>query len=643
MVWKTGSRAVLSASMLLSALPVPAMAWTPGLDPENPEQIPTRGLSVNRNSRNDVVAFWQSVYKGSEGYEKRVNWTGNYSGNPGTVSKAFIGDVERRVNFFRAMCGIPADVRFNTSATVVIEDGDAHKPSSSTLKSTAAQASALMLIRNYNFNTGFDPAIDHDPASHLTGWSTAAWNANAKGNLAFGVYGPTAMTEYVLEELASGSVTSTWNSLVGHRRWLLYPDATNFATGDQPGESVYRPPTNVCYIIQKKSERRDIAKPGFVSYPPAGFFPAPLNARYWSLSRHGADFSKASVKVTDPSGKNVPLANVRANNNYGDPALVWEIAAPAVVKNIYGDRKYRVKVTGILGEGIPASYDYTISFINPERITSNQKLTGPESVKPSGSTYAFQRPGHAEAVRVTTYQKVPADWIEGAESSPSPNIIDKTTKEFPLIVSSADQGFHGALAGLRSFNLTFASLYDLIARGIAEQSFEIEHAFLPKSGAKLNFTYCRGFMTPASHLVVEVTADGGVTWKRIGSEIVGRSDNQADTKISTASMDLPASSQPLRARFRYFATPLKPVYTHKDAPDSPTGIFIDEIRVTQCDWLKPSRATKLGKSMKSFPFNSTTAGTSLKSGQRWVLAMSTRLGGRWFPDGPITPVTISKP
>lgn len=637
------TRAAAAGAALLAFLPLSAAAWEPGLDPANPERVPTHGFSVDVTSRNDVLAFWQAVYKASEGYEKRIGWTGNYSGNNGSVSDAFVDDVERRVNFFRALCAIPADVRFNTGSTVVIEDGDAHKPSPSTLKSAAAQASALMLIRNYNFKTGSDPAIDHDPASHLSGWSTAAWNANAKGNLAFGVFGPTAMTEYMVEELASGSVTSYWNSLVGHRRWLLYPDATDFATGDQPGESVYRPPTNVCYIVQKPSERRRIAKPGFVPYPPAGYFPAVLNSRFWSLSRHGADFSKATVRVTDASGNSIPLSNMRANTNYGDPALVWEVSGKAKERTAYADSSFNVRVTGIQGEGVPSTFDYRVTFIHPERLTSHQTLSGPAKAGTAGAGYAFTRPERAEAVRVTTYRRLPADWVEGAEPTPAPQVVDRTTGSSPLIVTGTERGFHGALAGGRSFNLTFDTLYDLKARGIAEQSFELKPLILPKAGAKVGFTYCRGYMTPGSHLVVEITQDGGVTWKRIGSEIIGRSDNQADTSLSTASIALPSSNQPLRLRFRYYATPLKPVYTHKDAPDFATGIFIDQIRFTRCDWLKPGTTTKVTKGMKSFRFNSTTAGSKLKAGQRWALAMSTRLGGHWFPDGPVTEVVIGKP
>jgi hypothetical protein len=69
-------------------------------------------------------------------------------------------------------------------------------------------------------------------AADCAAWTTAAWNANHSGNIGLGFYGPGAVDAYILENVVG---LSDWNSAVGHRRWLLYPPATNFATGDTPG------------------------------------------------------------------------------------------------------------------------------------------------------------------------------------------------------------------------------------------------------------------------------------------------------------------------------------------------------------------------------------------------------------------------
>ncbi|RYG86395.1 MAG: hypothetical protein EON58_21780, partial [Alphaproteobacteria bacterium] len=192
-------------------VPSLAFAWQPWNYPTAPSRMYSAGFTVNNYDRNDVVAFWHAVYKASEGYQDRIKWTGNYTGNNGTIANAFVDDVERRLNYFRAMCGVDANAVVNSNANVLINLLDPFKPSLSTSKAEAAQNAALMLSRNFNTTTGANPAMSHNPPSSLIGWSPSAWNAAANGNLAFGVFGPGAVTEYMLEELSSGTAVSSWN------------------------------------------------------------------------------------------------------------------------------------------------------------------------------------------------------------------------------------------------------------------------------------------------------------------------------------------------------------------------------------------------------------------------------------------------
>jgi hypothetical protein len=626
---------------LAALAPHVLIAWQPGTYPTAPARMHSRGFTVNNMSRNDVLGFWHAVYQASEGYENRIGWTGNLDGKPGTVSRTFADDVERRINFFRAMSGVPSNARVNTVATVVIDPADPYKPSPSTRKSDAAQSAALMLIRNYNPATGTDPAIDHDPKPSLAGWTPAAWNANANGNLAFGLFGPGAITEYMMEEVVSGTATSAWNSLVGHRRWCLVPDSTDFATGDQPGGSPLQPPTNVLYITQGSSEKIADSTPDFVCYPSPGFFPAAVNSRFWSLGRDDADFSKAQVSMRDAGGRPVNVVAVRHNATYGSPAAIWEVAGPAAAKFVATDQTYHVTVTGIQGLGIPSSHTYSVTLVNQDKITSNQSLSGSASaIANSTTTYGFIPPPDSEAVRITAFQRKPATWKEGAEKSPKPKVIAKTSPKYKLLASNSDKGSLGALSNSRSFRLTFPVSYDKLARGVPEQSFEIDRLILPKSGARLEFSYRRGFMTKGSVLVAELSKDGGATWKQIGKPITGISNTQYDETSSRAAIAFPSSGQPVRVRFRYYAKKGQPIYTHEAAPTSPTGIFIDDIAFNNCDWLEPRNTTVLPSSANSFAFGKSTAGAPLVKGDRWVLALSTKLGGRWFPYGPVKPVTV---
>ena len=626
---------------VIAGFPCLAGAWLPGTYPSASQRMHTHGFAVDNQNRNDVVAFWHAVYQASEGYESRIGWTGNYSGNSGNTSRAFVDDVERRLNYFRAMCGLPSDANVNSGATVAIEPLDPFKPSSNTEKAAAVQDAALMLIRNFDPATGRNPAISHDPAANLAGWTKETWNAAAKSNLAFGVFGPAAITEYMIEELTGNYTASTWNALVGHRRWNLYPAATDYATGDQPGISASRPPTNVFYVGQKPGELRPQPSVGFVPYPAAGFFPAPINSRYWSLSREGADFTAATVRMTDSTGKTVPVSGIKRDGSYGDPSMIWEVGSSAATKSVLNDTTFDVFISGIAGPGIPTTYNYSVTLINPNSLTSNQKISGLSLVTAGKSgNYTFTPPTGAENVQVIAYQKNSGSWQEDAEIPAKARVIVQTTGTYSLFASAKLWAGFGSVAGDNSFRLTFPTSYDVVKRGVHDQCFEIDREIVPSSNAKLNFNYRRGFMTKSSSLAVEVSSDGGLSWKSLGS-IRGVSDTAYDQSSSSASYSLPKSKSPVRVRFRYFySTPGGAIYTHEAAPGSPTGILIDDITTKGCECYEPVKINRLPTSSRLLVFQEKTAGMPLKKNSKWQLRMQVKLGGKWFPPGPPKEITI---
>ena len=617
-------------------------AWFPGTYPAPPARMHTRGFVVDTSNRNDVLAFWHAVYMASEGYRSRIGWTGDYAGNNGSVSASFAGDVERRLNFMRAMCGVPATARVNTGTTVFLDPSAPYAPAGSTTKTAAAQAAALMLIRNYNPSTGSNPAISHDPPDTCTGWSAAAWNANANGNLAFGLYGPGAVDQYMLEELPKDAVASTWNVLTGHRRWCLYPPATDFATGDQPGESAFRPATNVLYVMQNDDELNPPAVENFVAYPPAGFCPGPLNTRFWSLSMVGADFRDATVNVTTSTGAAVGVSGVTADSSFGDPALIWEVDAAAASKAVYADRSYTVNVSNFLVDGVPTSHTYRVTFINPDRLIADQSVKGPGFARSNvKTTFTFTPPVGAEAVRITTFTKSTTAWKLDGETLAGSKVIDRTDPSYPVVVAVSNNNGFG-IAGNKLFRLTFPVAYDLVIRGVPQQIIELDRDLLPDTGAMLTFKFRRGFMTRSSVLSVEASSDGGVSWTRLGTPITGVSDNRTDDAPTSTSRAIPRSSNPVRIRFRYYHTSGS-IFTHETYPQLPTGIFLDDISTVKCKTLQQRKTHTLNPTTKSFAFSSTTAGATLRKGDWWGLRMATKLGGRWFPYGPVKPVVISAP
>ncbi|OYV06406.1 MAG: hypothetical protein CFE26_06470 [Verrucomicrobiales bacterium VVV1] len=630
--------ALLAASSLLPGM---AAGWTATAD--------SYGFTVDTSVRNDVVSFWQSVYLKSEGYQNRIAWTGNYdtllAGAEGTISAAFVTDVERRTNFIRALCGAPASSRFNTGATINIFPEDTYKPSASTTKSAAAQRSALMvqatgrpISPQQGQNSG--NGLSHDPIPSCYGWTTAAWNANSKGNLAYSLFGPGAIDAYFREDVGG---ISGWNVDVGHRRWLLNLQSTNFATGDTPGMTSEAsskgamPASNALYVIPKLAELNDTVLPKFVPYPGAGFFPAPLNTPYWSLSYPGANFNAATVSMTTADNVPITVSGVTRNQGYGDNAIVWNVPTAVAAKSFSADTTYKVTVSGISGIGVPTSHSYTVTLINPNRSADDLALSGVATPPMTGASYTFTRAVGSDAMEVGFFQPVDSTWVEGAEDSPTPQIIDRTDSTYPLranvTLTNTGSPSNYFRTGSKAFRLTFPTNYEPYIGGVADQIFEINRELLPGAGATLNFWYRRGYMTTTSGLLVESSADGGLTWTN-RLTILGRATSTAsnvDPAFISQAVSLPPSSAPTRVRFRMIYTGGS-LYTLGAQPTAATGIFIDDISATNCKSLEKRGAVEsTSAAITSVDFNSTTAQTTLQGGQIWWLRLRSKLGGMAAP------------
>lgn len=660
--WKTASAIFLGSGGWLGA-------WTPGTYP-----AASSNFTVDTAVRNDVVSFWHGVYQASEGYQNRHGWTGNYTAaapydsGVGTTAAVFVTDVERRLNFYRAMCNVPAATRLNTGATVLIDATDPtnlYHPAStpplaaSTTKSAAVQRAAYMIVRTYGYSQNgvivpplgdASAGISHDPLqAKCVGWTTAVWNANHYSDIGYGYYGPGAVDSYMAEDVAG---TSTWNSDTGHRRMLIHPVSTDFATGDTPGNydsaaSTIRPPTNVIYVAPKASEVSPVT-PRMVTYPPAGFFPAPLNpSRYWSLSYPGAGFAAATVTMTTAAGAAVPVTVVSRAATYGYPAIIWQITGTAAaVKSVTADTTFNVTVAGITGSGVPTSHSYSVTLINPNQITSDQTLWGAGS--PATSTpasYQFTPPPKSEAIQVNCFQPQTTAWVEGAEDSPEPSVIASTTGTYAFRSTAIFPGYYptyfGPISLAKSFRLTIPVQYDLLVNGAPEQSFELGREIVPGNAATLNFHFRRGLMAVGTNLAVESSNDGGATWTALGAAIAGLGSSFPDSAATADSRPLPASTTPMRIRFRLSVAPGYGFYADEQYPTYPTGILIDYITTTNCQWLDLKKTNELAATATSFELNPTTAGVALSNALELRLRLRTKLGNRWMPYGEIKPLTLS--
>src|SRR5262249_7074191 len=133
-----------------------------------------------------------------------MGWTGAVAGCvAGTTSAAWKSAVLTRINYFRGMAGVPMNITFNSTWSG--ED----------------QEAAVMFSSN--------KSISHNPP---TGWSCrtpnaldAASNSNICYMYGYGFADPGCVALYMVD-------SGTGNEIVGHRRWLIYPQTLTMGTGD---------------------------------------------------------------------------------------------------------------------------------------------------------------------------------------------------------------------------------------------------------------------------------------------------------------------------------------------------------------------------------------------------------------------------
>lgn len=287
------------------------------------------GPWVDTQNRQQVASFYQTEYLASDGVDS--GWTGNVNScTPGSTSAAFKEAILRRINYFRAMAGVPA-----------LEGLSAEYNSK-------AQAAALMMSAQN--------ALSHSPGTNWACYTDAGAEGAGSSNLYLGVYGPSAISGYI-QDPGSG------NYFLGHRRWILYPQSRNLGTGDIP-PSAGRSPANALWVFDRANMwgPRPDTREAYVAWPPPGFVPYQVIYARWSFAYDEADLTGATVAM---SKNGVPLA-VSVNpvvNGYGENTLAWEPAdafgAPSV------DVTYQVTVSNVVINGTPQNFSYTVTMINP--------------------------------------------------------------------------------------------------------------------------------------------------------------------------------------------------------------------------------------------------------------------------------------
>ena len=555
---------IFSLAILLSQ---PLAGWEPGSS--QPEAA--TGLSVDSESRNDVVSFFHCIYGASEGQNSTIAWNGSVANcQSGTTSADFKNDVLRRINWFRAMAGVPADITFSTSWNA------------------SSQDAALMMSSNAKLN--------HSPPTSWTCYTDSGATAAGAGNLALGSYGIPAINGYVEDPGAQ-------NTAVGHRRWILAPRVQGMGTGDIPPNNGNRASNCLRVIGDNRSPRL----PAMVSaWPPKGFVPWETVYERWSYSYTGADFSSANVVVTHQGGTVNLTVESRTDNGFGDNTIVWN--APSTVGQVTEDETYTVTISNIQGDG-PSSVSYDVTIIDPNRLTTELVVDGPSEIPESGGEFTFNGIESASNYELSVSQVSPNTTVEGAEDATSAFIIDGAVGHDLRITS-------GRRSGAKCFQLNPPDFNQ-------SEYFELERNFLTEAASTLRFYVREGFATSTTVLNCQVSSDGGSSWTSVWSK-AGR--QSADSTYQQVDLSLAAyQNQSIRLKFevnhlggsRYTST------------GASLGFRIDDISISNSSIEVPTGLSELGQA-EQFSLNAGTTGNPLTAGETYLLKVRPTIGCRTF-------------
>lgn len=299
-------------------------------------------LSVNPSSREDSQNFYTQVYLPSEGIN--IGWDGSFKNcNEGTTSDAFREAVQLRINYFRAMAGVPSEIKLSDEYN------------------QKAQEAALMMSIN--------KSLSHNPPTSWQCYSSDGDQAAGNSNIALGAFGPEAINLYMHDP-------GNYNYFVGHRRWILYPQTQEMGTGDIPYASGY-PGANALWVFDSNifGPRPD-TRDDFVAWPPPGYVPYKVIFPRWSFSYARADFKSASVSMTS-KGKSIEFTQQPVINGYGENTIVWELDDLIFDSAPNSDTKYTVKINNVKINGVPRSFTYDVIIFDPK---SSSKSTSEDII-----------------------------------------------------------------------------------------------------------------------------------------------------------------------------------------------------------------------------------------------------------------------
>jgi uncharacterized protein YkwD len=512
----------------------------------------TGGFNVDTSSREQVRSFYNAVYTSSDGVP--IGTTANIPGcTPGTNSSAFQEAVLRRINWFRALAGLPAAVTFDAG------------------ESAQDQQAAVIMSSNGRLQ-------------HVGDWSTwtcitsAGTNAAASSNLALGYDGPDAITGYIWDFGAG-------NYEAGHRRWILYPQTQVMGSGDVPPQSSFDAANATWIFDANYGGPRPATRTPYVAWPPAGYVPYQVVYPQWSLALSDADFSAATVSMKS-NGVSVAVTQQTYVGGYpyggfGENTLVWyptnldPTSAGTVFPFNGTDTVYTVTVSSVITSAGMKNFTYTNTVFDPG-------VPGTDFFPPIIS--GTNRPS-----------------VNTSNAYTCTPVLDPNVTGYQWLTSQSTNGnlFDGAEGGLVNFTATTTPGYSVITNVVvaagsfsfylampapADQILQLNELLLPATNTTVTFKSRLGYATTNQIAKVQASADNGTTWRDLYSQI--GSGGSGETLFATHSLSLSNyAGRPVLLRFNYHFSSSGDGRFYGVSTNPPAGWFLDNLAVTNTSQL----------------------------------------------------------
>ncbi|MEN9374353.1 MAG: hypothetical protein RIR79_1905 [Pseudomonadota bacterium] len=523
------------------------------------------GYNLDPTSREAARLFYQTVYAASDNIAD--GWTGSVAScNAGTVNTAYQNATLRRINWFRAMAGIPANVTLDA-----------------TFNQKAQQAALMMSANN---------SLSHSPPSTWLCYTAAGAEGASKSNLGLGHMGASGVSNGVMRETGSN------NAPVGHRRWLLYPQTTRMGVGDVPSTGSYYSGTAMWVQDGNFGATRPTVRDTFVAWPPKGYVSYTVVYPRWSFSYPGANFSSARVTMTE-NGSSINTKLETVANGYGENTLVWlpgSYTDGSVWEQPNGDTVYNVTLSNVVVNGQTRTFTYTVTVFDPQKIASDTPNQTPQGSTTLGAgkteTYTFNPSPAATESQWRASNTAAYSLTDGAENGLT-NFTANTTSGYSVVTSDA------ASAGSKSFHLAHIQPVD--------QILTLKNTLVPLGNASIRFDSRWGWAGTGQNARLEASTNDGGSWTTLYQQN-GSTSNFGEKTFTTRTVSLAAfAGKSLQLRFRYSVDAGQPYSPQTSAG---AGWYIDNIQITGTETLTAT-TTPAATTGNAFSFTAPSSGSSL--------------------------------